>query len=154
MSFETQRIVPAGALTKVYDTKEYKLGERVRDNIGNEYIFLKGVASTAAGSFASWDNAYATALLAANAVGCVGVAKAAIVANKYGFYQIYGINEEASTDTIAADKQLYIDGTAGRADDAAVAGDLIVGAVSMTADTSNVATVMLNYPYVTDVLGA
>ena len=51
----------------------------------------------------------------------------------------------------AADKALYIDGTAGRADDADVSGDSIHGAFSMTADTTNVATVMLNYPFVTDI---
>lgn len=155
MAFETVQIVPQGALTDVYtDLTKYRLGQRVRDEKGKEYIFLKGASSTAAGVWATYDEAYATTLLAANAVGPVGIAMAAIDANtKYGFYQIYGVNASASTDTVAADKALYIDGTAGRADDAVVTGDLIVGASSATADTSNVATVMLAYPFVTDVLG-
>lgn len=128
----------------------HPLGTRMRDADGNEYIYLLGVASTAAGSWVSYDEVYATTLLAANAVGRVAIAMAAIVASSYGWYQIYGKNTTAATDTVAADKALYIDGTAGRADDAGVAGDAIFGAWSRSADTSNVATVELNYPFVTD----
>jgi len=141
--------------TSVVDTSAvHTLGTRANDSSGNQYIYLKGVGSTAAGSWVSYDENHATTLLAANAVGAVAVAMAAVDATtKYGWYQIYGVNTVAKTDTVAADKALFIDGTAGRADDAVVTGDLIVGAASMTADTSNVATVQLNYPFVTDVLG-
>lgn len=144
-------------LTKIWtssDTDTPTLGERFTDpTTGKEYIFLAGVASTAAGSWVTFDEAFATTLLAANAVGPVAIASAATVASTKGWYQIYGVNTVAATDTIAADVALFIDGTAGRADDAVVTGDLIVGASSMTADTANVATVFLSYPYVTNVLG-
>lgn len=142
-------------LTEVHTSAQFPVGTRMAGADGNEYVYLKGVADTTAGSWVSW-NAVAgtTALLAGNAVGQVGIAMAAIVADRWGWYQIYGINTQAKTDTVAANKQLYIDGTAGRADDANVAGDLIVGALSITADTSNVATVRLIYPHVTDVLGS
>ncbi len=134
--------------------QKQRLGRRIRDAANKEYIYLKGVTSTAAGSWVSFDENHATALLAANAVGRVGIAMAAIDAStKYGWYQIYGVNTIASTDTVAADKALFIDGTSGRADDAVVTGDLIVGAKSEAADSSNVCTVSLNYPFVTDVLG-
>lgn len=141
--------------TSVVDTSAvHTIGTRANDSSGNQYIYLKGVGSTAAGSWVSYDENYATTLLAANAVGSVAIAMAAVDATtKYGWYQIYGVNTIAKTDTVAADKALFIDGTAGRADDAVVTGDLIVGAASMTSDTSNVATVQLNYPFVTDVLG-
>jgi len=124
------------------------LGTRAFDKDGNEFIYLKGVASTAAGSWVSFDEAHVTTLLAADAVGRVAIAMAATIADTYGWYQIYGKNTIAKTDTVAADKALYIDATAGRADDAAVAGDWIAGAISRSADTSNVATVELNYPSV------
>lgn len=144
----------AHADTSVVDTAaQVQLGSRMRDAAGNEYIYLKGVASTGAGSWVTFDENYATTLLAANAVGPVAIAMAATVASTYGWYQIYGVNTVAKTDTVAADKALFIDGTNGRADDAVVTGDLIVGASSQTADTSNVATVQITYPYVTDVLG-
>jgi hypothetical protein len=141
--------------TTVDSSAKTKLFTRAFDSLGNEYIYLLGVANTEAGSWVSWNATTGqTALLAGNAVGEVGIAMAAIVASKYGWYQIFGYNTIAKTDTVAANKQLYIDGTAGRADDANVAGDLIVGALSITADTSNVATVRLVYPHVTDVLGS
>lgn len=144
-------------LTKIWtstDTDTPTLGERYTNPTnGKQYIFLTGVASTAAGSWVTFDESFATTLLAANAVGPVAIASAATVASTKGWYQIYGVNTAAATDTIAADVALFIDGTAGRADDAVVSGDLIVGAYSMTADTANVATVFLNYPSVTNVLG-
>lgn len=143
-----------GRLTDVDAAAKVPVLTRFRSENGKEYIYLGGAANVDAGDWVSFDEAGAVTLLAGNAVGCVGIAMAAIVANKFGWYQIYGVNTQAATDTVAADKQLYIDGTAGRADDANVAGDLIVGAFSVTADTSNVASVFLNYPYVTDVLGA
>lgn len=133
----------------VHTTKRFRLGTRKEDVSGNVFIYLKGVGSTAAGKWVSWDENFATTLLAANAVGPVGIAMAAIDATtKYGWYQIYGVNTIASTDTVAADAALFIDGTAGRADDAGVAGDWIEGAWSMTADTANVATVFLKNPAV------
>jgi hypothetical protein len=141
-------------LTEVSTSAQFPVGTRMAGD-GKEFVYLKGVADTTAGSWVSW-NAVAgtTALLAGNAVGQVGIAMAAIVADRWGWYQIYGVNTAAKLDTTAANKQLYIDGTAGRADDANVAGDLIVGAVSITADTDNVGTVRLVYPHVTDVLGS
>lgn len=143
-----------GLVTDVHTTKKATLGERFRDEAGKEYIYLAGASSTAAGVWVTYDENFATTLLAANAVGPVAIALGAVnTTSKYGWYQIFGVNTVASTDTVAADKALYIDGTAGRADDAVVTGDLIVGACSSTADTSNVTTVTLSYPFVTDVLG-
>jgi hypothetical protein len=139
---------------QIHTSKKFRLGTRKKDIAGNEYVYLKGVASTAAGSWVSFDESHVTTLLAANAVGQVGIAMAAIDATtKFGWYQVYGVNTIASTDTTAADKALYIDGTNGRADDAVVSGDLIVGAKSETSDTANVCSVRLVYPHVTDVLG-
>jgi len=77
---------------------------------------------------------------------------AAIVASSYGWYQIYGKNEIAKSDTtISTDKQLYIDGTAGRVDDDDVAGDAVIGALSRSTATSNVITAEINYPFVCNV---
>ena len=131
------------------------VGTRAFDVSGNEFIYLQGVGSTSAGSWVTYDENYATTLLAANAVGPVAIAMATIDATtKYGWYQIAGKNTVAKTDDIAADKGLYIDGTAGRVDDLGIAGDLVLGAFSMTASVGNVATVMLTYPSVSDDLGA
>lgn len=146
--------VGLGALTTVYtDATKFALGEVVSDELGKQYVFLTGLDSTAAGSWVTYNESYVTALLAANAVGPVAVAMAATVGSTYGFYQIYGNCAVSASDTTAADKALYIDATAGRVDDAVVTGDLIVGACSTAADSTNVLPVFLNFPFVTDVLG-
>lgn len=141
--------IAAGDTDVVHDNAQHQLGTIFADKNGNEYIYLQGVASTEAGSWVTYDEDYQTALLAANAVGAVAIAMAAVVADKFGFYQILGKNTIAKTDDVAANAALYIDGTAGRADDASVSGDKINGAVSRSADDSNVTTVQLmTYPYV------
>ena len=123
-----------------------KLGTRAFDTEGSEWVYLLGVASTGAGNSVVFDENFATTRIVANEVGPVAIAGAAIVASTYGWYQIWGVNAEADTDTVAADAACFIDDTAGRVDDAGVAGDWISGMWTMTADTSNVATVMLSYP--------
>jgi hypothetical protein len=147
-------ILFGGDTALVDSTKQFPLGTRGRDESGNVYVYLKGGTNGAAGKFVTYDENYAITLLAGNAVGPVAVLMSALAATTdFGWGQIYGVNTIASTDTTAADKQLYIDGTAGRADDASATGDLIVGAVSVAADATNVCSVWLNYPHVTDVLG-
>ena len=141
--------------TSIVDTSQISaLGSRGVDANGNEYIYLQGVGSTVAGDWVVFDENYATTRLVAGEVGAIAIAMAAINATtSYGWYQIFGVNTIARTDTIAADSALYIDGTTGRVDDLGVAGDLILGAYSMTADSSNVATVFLIYPHVSNALG-
>lgn len=138
----------------VHSTAAHPIGTRAVDGDGNEYIYLKGVASTVAGSWVSFDEAHETTLLTANAKGRVAVAMAATVASTFGWYQVYGKNTIAKALTGFADNGLiYATGTAGSVDDAVVAGDLVVGAIGRSALSSGVITVELNYPFVTDTLG-
>lgn len=147
-------IATTGLVTDVHDTQQNQLGARVQDEQGNEYVYLLGVANTAANSVVTYNaTTYQTALIAADAVGKVAVAMAATVAGKYGWYLIYGFGS-ASSDTVAAAGGLFIDGTAGRVDDQSVAGDFVNGMVSTAADTSNVLPVHLTYPYVTNTVPA
>lgn len=141
--------------TSIVDTTiNHPLGTVAKDASGNEYIYLQGVASTAAGSWVTYDEAHLTTLTAANAVGPVAVAMAAIVANSYGWYQIKGVNTIAlaiSGGAAAADVALYLTSTAGRVDDVDVAGDLISGTLSRVAESSGIIGVQLNYPFVYNV---
>lgn len=148
----TVQPLTAGGNTAQIDTalSNVILGAEMYDRSGNLYKYLQGVDSTVAGDWVKFDEAFLTTRLVADAVGPVAIAMAAILANQYGWYQVAGVNTIARTDTVAADKGLYIDGTTGRADDEGVAGDAIHGAMSMTADTSNVATVYITRPYVSD----
>jgi len=141
--------------TSIVDSSQIaRLGLRSVDRSGNEYIYLKGVGSTVAGDWVVYDEDYATTRLVAGEVGPVAIAMAAVDStDKFGWYQIFGVNTIARTDTISADQSLYIDDTAGRADDLGVAGDLIIGAYSMSASSANVATVHISYPSVSNDIG-
>lgn len=137
----------------LHAAKRYRLGTIKTDIKGNDYIYLKGVASLAAGEWVVYDENYAPTRLATTLVGPVAISMAAnILATTYSWFQVHGINLVAKTDTVAADKPLYIDGTTGRADDAVVNGDLIYNAFSQTADATNVTTVYIHYPFVTAVV--
>ena len=144
--------------TEVHTEQKFRLGTRVKDRSGNEYIYLKGVASTAAGSWVSFDEAHVTTLLAANAKGRVGVAQAAVDAStKFGWYMIYGKASGKVLAAFADNGLIYCTSTAGSVDDAVVAGDLVVGAIGRSAVDGGAATGQayceLNYPFVTDALG-
>lgn len=143
--------------TAVDATRKYRLGTRIKDSAGNEYIYLKGVASTVAGSWVSFDEAHISTLLAADAVGRVGVANAAVNATtKYGWYQIYGKATGKALAAFADNGKIFATATAGSVDDAVVTGDLVVGAIGRSAlDTPSTGMIYaeLNFPFVTDVLG-
>ncbi len=142
-------IVPAQNLTKVSTTIEVPLGTRIRTG-GNEYIYLKGVANTAANDFVTFDEDFATALLVPDAVGQVAIAQAATVASTYGWYLIYGLGTGNNADTVSGDLPAYIGAVSGSADDLAVSGDLIRGAIwrGTSAVTGAGVAIQLNYPFV------
>lgn len=138
--------------TSTVDSSEkVPLGTKMKDADGNEFIYLKGVASTAANSWVTFDEAHLTTLAVANGQGRVAIAMAATVADKYGWYQIYGSATGKVLASFADNGKAFLTSTAGSVDDADVAGDAIVGAVGRSAVASGVATFELNYPFVHDV---
>lgn len=91
-----------------------------------EFIYLEGVASTAVGSWVTFNaDDYSTALLAANAIGPVAVAMSANVASQYGWYQINGKAVGLALASFADNANVYATATAGSVDDAIVAGDRV-----------------------------
>lgn len=148
--------VAQGNLTQVFDSAVMPVGTRFKQvsvtGETKEYIFLKGVALVVAKDVVIFDENFQAARLVPGAVGPVAVALSPVVANKWGWFQIYG-NVSVNSDTTAADKALYADTVSGRVDDAAVTGDLILGMVSTAADTTNVLPVWLNYPMKLGILG-
>ena len=138
-----------GNTTSTDSTAQVPVGTRAKDTSSNEWIYLLGTASTAVGTWVTYNVGSSTsALLTAGAVGPVAIAGTSTTAGLYGWYMVAGMFSNASTDTTAADKPLYIDGTDGRADDAFVAADRIHNAVSQAADTANSCKVFIQYPYV------
>ena len=144
---DTTQQLPLGTRIKLYDTT---LGPA-------EAIYLKGVASTAQGSWVSFDEAFVTTLLAANAVGQVAVALAAVDATtKFGWYVVYGKVPAKALAAFADDGKVYSTATPGSVDDAVVAGDLVVGAIGRSAlgtPVAGQAYFQLSYPFATDVVG-
>lgn len=133
-----------GNLDQVDASPRFPLGFRVKaKDTGatgygyGEFVYLKGVASTARGSVALVKSDFSTALVQARDKGSLAVALAATVANTYGFYQVLGQAVVSCDAGVVADAPLYIDGTAGRVDDTAVAGDQVIGMRAVTADDTN-----------------
>lgn len=116
--------VPLGTRVKAYDPT---YGE-------GEFIYLKGLASTAIGETVIFDQyANTTTRAVAGSRGPAAIAMSANVANQYGWYQISG-SAVVKAATVAANARPYVTATAGTIDDAVVAGDAIDGARFKTAD--------------------
>lgn len=122
------------------------------------FVYLKGVASTAIGSWVTFNyDDGTTALLAANAIGPVGVAMSANVANQYGWYQRRGKAVAKVATGFVDNGNVYATATAGTADDAIVAGDRVKGAVGASAiDTpsTGLAEMEIDNPFMDDALAA
>jgi hypothetical protein len=142
-----------GYTTDIHTEARNPVGARRFDAAGNEYIYLKGVASTAIGTWVSFDEAGLTIRLVTNAQGRVAVACAAVVASNWGWYQIYGSAQGLALTAFADNGKVYITSTDGSVDDADVATTLVNGAVGRSAvnETTFLATFELNYPEVLDV---
>lgn len=121
------------------------------EELGAEYIFLKGVANTVAGMWVTYDELGVTTLLVADAFGPIAVAMSASDATtEGGWYQIFGAATGRMLTLAADNAALYATATAGVADDTAVAGDLIHNAVnrSLIGGATANGAVQLWYPFV------
>ena len=143
-------------------TQAHELGTIVQCKNGTygvgNFIYLQGVASTAVGSWVTYaqdDNT--TALLAANAIGPVGVAMSACVASNYGWYQISGKAVGKALASFADNGNVYATATAGSIDDAVVAGDrvkLARGASAVGTPSAGLAEFEIQRPFMDDGLAA
>ncbi len=123
-----------------------------------EFIYLKGVASTAANDWVTYNaDDYSTTRLAANAIGPVAVAMAATVANTFGWYQISGKAIGKALAGYVDNALVYATATAGSVDDAVVAGDrvkLAVGASAVGTPSAGLAEFEIQRPFMDDATAA
>lgn len=123
-----------------------------------EFIYLKGVASTAIGSWVTYNaDDYSTALLAANAIGPVAVAMSANVASQSGWYQISGKAIGLVLTGFVDDANVYASATAGSVDDAVVAGDRVKnakGASAIGTPSAGLAEFEIARPFMDDAVAA
>lgn len=143
-------------------TQKAQLGQIVRCHDSTygvgEFIYLKGVASTAVGSWVTYNqDDWSTALLAANAIGEVAVAMSANVASQYGWYQISGKAVGKALASYADNALVYATATAGSVDDAVVAGDRVKrakGASAVGTPSSGLAEFEIGRPFMDDATAA
>jgi len=143
------------AFTQVHTSKRFKLNT-TRKQDGNEFIYLKGVTSTVANDAVTYDELGVSTLLAANAIGPVAFAMAAVDAStKFGWYQIAG-NATANIVANSADNtRVGRETTDGKVGDGRAAGDEIYNCVQRVATTGAASgAVQIRYPFVDDVNGA
>lgn len=135
---------PLGTVVDAYDPT-YGAGE---------FIYLKGVATTAVGSWVRYDeDDYSTALLGADMIGQVAVAMSACVANQYGWYQIKGKAVGKCLTGYVDNALVYATATAGSVSDAVVAGDRVKkakGASAIGTPSAGLAEFEIDRPFVDD----
>jgi hypothetical protein len=151
MAFFIGPRVVSGSPTSIHDSAENALGTKAVDNEGNEYIYLKGVASVIAGSWVAFDENYETVGLdtdvAATMVSMVAVAMAAVVADKYGWFLIDG-SAPAGAATVLDGGKVFPTATVFICDDTGTAGQQVMNAIWRSADASSLATVEIHNPFV------
>jgi hypothetical protein len=124
-----------------------------------EFVYLAGIASTAIGSWVTFNrDDGTTALLAANAIGPVAVAMSANdAATKFGWYQITGKAIGLCLALFADNANVYATATAGSVDDAVVAGDRVKnakGASAIGTPSGSFAEFEIDRPFMDDALAA
>lgn len=158
----TDQIVGTQPIAETSTTALHALGTIVRAQdptyLGGEFIYLKGVASTAVGSWVTYNiDDGSTTLLAANAIGPVAVAMSANVANQYGWYQIQGKAVGKALTGFLDNANVYATATAGSIDDAVVAGDRVKrakGASAVDTPSSGLAEFEIDRPFMDDAVAA
>lgn len=163
--FQQIGMIGGQAIDANSSTQEHQLGLRCKavdtastDYGVGEFIYLKGVASTAVGEWVTYnEDDFSTALLAANAIGNVAIAMSACVASEYGWYQIAGKAVGLCATGFADNGNVYATATAGTIDDAVVAGDRVKrakGASAIGTPAAGQAEFEIMYPYMDDGLAA
>jgi phosphohistidine swiveling domain-containing protein len=140
-----------GLLTDVDSAARNPVGTEMKDETGATYVYLQGLASVAAGEFVTYANGAVIARAKDTpTVGSVAVAMAAIVASKYGWFQVTGtvLVAAIATDSGADGKILVASSTDGRASTTAAAGKTIFGAFAVGAAASNAGKAQLNRPFI------
>lgn len=136
-------------LGTVVTAEEYGAGYGV-----GEFIYLKGVASTAKGDLVVFDQKAATTTRSvAASKGRLAVAMSANVASQYGWYQISGeaVVNTTAAGTGAANANLIVTATAGQATVAATGAACVVGAICKTAQdtpSAGYTQVQIDRPFV------
>lgn len=139
----------AGGPTDVHATKQNELGA-VREFNDGWYIYLQGCALVAADDWVVFDTAYLCTRMVATSAGPAAIAKAAVVANTYGWFLYIGSGTAYVLSAAVSAATLYANANAGSASTTLVKNKAIGNCVTRTVSASNNATVQINRPWVGD----
>lgn len=152
-------IVGTAGLQEVDTEQKHQLGTRVQGTdpvygVG-EFIYLKGVAACALGSWVTYRaDDHTTSLLAANDIGPTAVALGAVdAATKFGWFQVFGKAIGKALVGYLDNALVYATATAGSVDDAIVIGDRVkcaLGASAVGTPSAGLAEFEIHYPYMDD----
>ncbi|CAB4139729.1 hypothetical protein UFOVP353_6 [uncultured Caudovirales phage] len=156
----TDHVIGMQPIATTETVRSHTLGTIVRAEDATygagEFIYLRGVASTAVGSWVTYNvDDGTTTLLAPNAIGPVAVAMSANVANQFGWYQIQGKAVGLVLTGFVDNANVYGTATAGSVDDAVVAGDRVQrckGASAIGTPAAGFAEFEIDRPFVNDAL--
>lgn len=113
-------------LTQLDSSAKFTVGSKTITKDGNEYIYLPGVASVVKYDWVTYrtgagPGSYGSVTrLVQNTSGAVAIAQAAIVSNKWGWFQIAGTGWGLTSSTFSSGSALYASGTTGAVDSAVV----------------------------------
>ncbi len=149
------------SITQIDSSALYALGARYVDEAGSVFIYLQGIASVITGNWVTYRVTSTSAAVTKRAVagdqGTLAIAMAAIVAAKFGWFQLAGLNLGAgaiSGGDAAAGGAVYLTATASLMDDVEVADDRVSGAVfsvqegELASNPAALAGVTISYPFV------
>jgi hypothetical protein len=156
------QLIGSQPIAETSTVQRHPLGTVVRavdDTYGEgEFVYAIGVVNTVVASWVTFlEDGWTTALLAANAIGQVGVAMAANVAGGYGWYQVKGKAIGKALAAYADNGLVYATATAGSVDDAVVAGDRVkkaLGASALDVPTTGLAEFEIDRPFMDDATAA
>jgi hypothetical protein len=150
MAFPVDPSPSSGVHNDVHTTQQNPLGAVRQFSDGNSYIYLKGVATTAANDWVVFDETYQTTRMVATSCGPAAIAQAATIASTFGWYLYVGSGTAYVLSAAVSAATLYANANAGSVATAVVANKAILNATTATAAASNAATVRLNRPWVGD----
>lgn len=153
------QIVGVQPIATTSTTQNHALGTIVRAKDptygAGEFIYLKGVASTAVGSWVHYNmDDGSTTLAVANGIGPVAVSMSANVANQYGWYQISGKAVGKALTGYVDNALVFLTATDGSVDDAVVDGDMVhlaKGASAVDTPSTGLAEFEISRPYTDDI---
>jgi hypothetical protein len=141
-----------GDTTDIHTEARNPILTRSNDAQGNEYIYLKGVASTVAGDWVVYDELGATIRMVTTSIGPAAIAQSACVASNWGWYLVSGVGLGNALTAYADNATVNATATDGSVDDNAVAAAAelnVFGAWGRSAvnETTLKATFQIHNPY-------